>query len=149
MTRSEQRIAFAGAPVVGTDKLAVVTPENAVTYQSPQWLWNRGFVLDSEISNAAPCVQFVRDVQRPRWACRGTSGTGTAMIGVRGVYRKRQICIQFTEKEPGAGLRIDQVGMFSYPAESSSLSERFFHHRRAVGKRPVGERSYAFRDSVG
>ena len=71
------------------------------------------------------------------------------MVGVRRVDGQWKICIEFSEKKPGSRLRVDQISVLSYPAESSSLSERFLHHRRAVGKSPVGEGAYFFGNLVG
>ncbi len=70
------------------------------------------------------------------------------MIGVWRVNGQGKISIELSEEKPGTGLRIAQVGVLSDPAESGSLSERFFHYRRAICKSPVGEGPYCFSDLI-
>ena len=131
-----------------TDKLAVITAEHPIAYQAPQRLWDCGFVLDSEISNTPSGVQFIWRIQRSRRADRRTSRAGAAMIGVWRVNGQGKICIELPEEKPGTGLRIDQVGVLSDPAESGRLSEWFLHYRRAICKSPVGEGPYCFSDLI-
>ncbi len=52
-----------------------------------------------------------------------------------------QVRVELAEKEPGAAVAIDQVGVLADPPESGFLGDRFFEHRRAVDEDAVTERS--------
>jgi hypothetical protein len=58
--------------------------------------------------------------------------------GVAGaVHRQRQVDIEFAEKEPGARLAVDQVGVFADPAQAGLLRQGFLHHRGRVDEDAV------------
>ncbi len=64
------------------------------------------------------------------------------------VDRKRQVGEDFAEKEPGAGIAVDQVRVFADPAEPGVAGERFFQDRCAVDEGAVLRSGAAFGDPV-
>ena len=54
------------------------------------------------------------------------------MIGVGGIARQIERCKNRTEKQPGAELARDEVGVLALPAQSRRLRQRLFHHGRGV-----------------
>jgi hypothetical protein len=56
------------------------------------------------------------------------------MIGVGLIARQVGGGEDRAEKQPGAELTRDEVGMLSLPAEARRLRQRLFHHRRGIDK---------------
>lgn len=52
---------------------------------------------------------------------------------------QREIGIDFAEKKPGPGIAVDQIRVFSDPAEPCLFSDCFFQYGRAVDEHPVTE----------
>ena len=89
-------------------------------------------MLDGEIGDAAPRIQPVG-----RNDGRGRAGgyarlAGAAVRAGRRIERQRQVRQDLAQKETGARVAGDEVGMFADPAQARIARERFFEHRRAV-----------------
>ena len=60
-----------------------------------------------------------------------------------------QIGVELAEEEPGARLRVDQIGVLADPAETRLLGQRLFQHRRRVDEDAVAEGADGRGDAVG
>ncbi len=54
------------------------------------------------------------------------------MVGLRLVERQFERREDRAEKQPGAELARDQIGVLALPAEAGGFGERLLHHRRGV-----------------
>ena len=70
------------------------------------------------------------------------------MFGSRLISRQRQVSIDFTEKEPGAGVPADQVAVLAYPSQSRLFRQGLFQHRCGIGKHPVAEIADSIPDAI-
>ena len=96
-------------------------------------------VLDGEIGNTAPRIEFVRRDNGLRRANINAFRATAAMIVLRLINRQRQIGINFTEKKHRAGIPRQQQRVFAAPAEAGLARDFDFHDRRAVGKDAIAE----------
>ena len=62
-------------------------------------------------------------------------GAGAAVFaGLGSVRRQRQVGVYLAQEKPGAGVRVDQHGIFCDPAHTRALGNRPLQHRRTVDK---------------
>ncbi|MCY1446662.1 hypothetical protein D9M71_632450 [compost metagenome] len=62
---------------------------------------------------------------------------------------QRQVDVQLAEKEPAAGLLVEQQGVLADPAEPGLLRQGLFQHRRAVDEGAMAERADGLLDAIG
>src|SRR6185437_4977308 len=90
------------------------------------------FVLDGEIGDAARGIEAIGRGERRGRADIEAAPALAAVIPVRRVRRQVEGEIDLAEKEPGAELARDEVGVLALPAEPGRFGERLFHDRRGV-----------------
>ena len=76
------------------------------------------------------------------------AAAGAAVIFLRRIDLESHVGVDFAEKKPGAVLAMQQVSVFSLPAETRFCRQRFFQHRRAVGENAITHRTEALLDPV-
>ena len=139
-TRRAQRVArrklglasLARKLVPRADRKAVVAAEDAVAHRGTQFAGNRPFVLDGEVGNAPSCVELVRRRESRSWANIETCPATAAAVRFRGVSRQIERCEDRAEKQPGAELARDQVGVLALPSKSGMGGKRLLHDGRSV-----------------
>ena len=110
MARIEIRFrAGAGEAVPRTHELAVVASEDAVADQRAQGRRDSAVQLDGEIRDAQARVELVGGDDRPGRACVDAGAAGSAVVRRRRVHLQRQVGVELSEKEPGAGPLVDEV----------------------------------------
>ena len=57
-----------------------------------------------------------------------------AVIAFGGIGLELEAQIDLAEKQPGAELSRDQIGVLALPAQPGALGERLFHDRRRIDK---------------
>ena len=128
-------LAAFGETVPGTDQLAVITAEDAVTHQRAQLQRNAAAVLDGEVGDAAAGIEDAGFGKGLGWTDVDAGRAAPAVgFGFRGIDRQRQVDEQFAQQKPGAGLAIKQQGVFADPAQPGVACQRAFQYWSAVGK---------------
>lgn len=125
--------------VPGAVQLAVVAAVNPVADGFAELLRNGAVEFDGQVGDTAAGVE---QVGRDDGMGRADVEAGPAAAAVaarRPVDRQRQVGIQLAEEKPGTVPSIDQVGVFSDPAESRLFGDRFFQHRGAVDEDAIAE----------
>ena len=107
-------------------------PKMRLPIARAQFAGNRPFVLDGEVGNAPPCVEPVRrgkaavgQISRHARQLPQLSGSGA----VSRQFERRE---DRAEKQPGAELARDQIGVLALPSKSGMGGKRLLHDRGSV-----------------
>lgn len=149
---ARRKIAFTGGlgvTVPGADQLAIIAAENPVAHGLAEFQRNGAARLDGEITDTAPRVELIGCDDGAR---RANINTGTATAAVRAhrrIHRQGEVGEQLAEKKEGAGLTVDDQGVFADPAEAGLLRHGFFQYRCGVDKSAVTHGAAAGDNTVG
>ncbi len=129
-----------GEPVPGAAQLAVIAAVYPVADGVMKFFCDHAFIFDGQIRNAASRIELVGCKDGPGRADVDAGGAAAAVIfAFAGRDRQGQVGVELSEKKPGTGFLVDQVGVLADPAETGIACQRFFQHRRAVDKGAVAE----------
>ena len=97
----ELRLGSAGRIFVpGTDRQAVIAPENPVAHGRAVFRRDLALMFDCQIGNTAACVQTIR---RGKGICRAdikTARAGPAMVRLNRIWWQHRICEDHAQKQP-------------------------------------------------
>ncbi len=85
-------------------------------------------VLDGEIRDAAPCIQFIRRWKRLRRTDVETAAALSAVIGFGCIGFDLERGEDRSQEQPGAEFAANEIGVFALPANAGGLCDGFFHH---------------------
>ena len=102
---------------------AIVAAIDAIAHRHAEFARNVSLVLDGEIGNAAPRIDFVRCGEGLRRADVEAAAAGTAMIrfGLVGLDLERGE--DRAEEQPGAEFARDEIGVLALPAKARGGGE--------------------------
>ena len=123
-----------GIFVPGADGKAVVTAENPVADGGPERSRDLTLVLDRQIGDAAPRIELIGRRKGIRRAGIEAFRAGPAMIGLGAVGCQLGTCQDGAQKQPGAVLARDKIGVLALPARPGLCGQRLFHQRGGVDK---------------
>ena len=89
-------------------------------------------MLDRQIRDAAPRIELVGRRKRRCRTDLEAAPAGAAVIALGSIGFQREAQIDLAEKQPGAELPRDQIGVLALPAQPGALGKRLFHYRRGI-----------------
>ena len=119
-----------GVAVPGAHQLAIVAAVDAIAHQRAQVQRDGARVLYGQVRDAAPGVKPVR---RHDGLSRANvdAGAATAAMGRHGLAgRQCQVHINLAQEKHGAGLAVEQQGVFAAPALAAARCQLGLQHRR-------------------
>src|SRR5690625_7309043 len=117
-----------GFPIPGADILTYITAEHPGSHRLMKLIRYLLFELDSEIGDAAAAIHLIRLMNRIRRAGIDAACTAPAVIRHRRIVDKGNIYKNLSDQKPGAHLAVQQVAVFSDPAQTTSLCPDFIHN---------------------
>ena len=128
-----------GVAVPGAHQLAIVATVNAIAHQRAQVQRDGARVLYRQVRDAAPGVKPVRRHDGLGRA-NVNAGAATAAMGRHGLAgRQCQVHINLAQEKHGAGLAVEQQGVFAAPTLAAARCQLGLQHRRRIGKHPVAK----------
>src|ERR1700730_1153227 len=118
-----------------TDGEAVVATVNTIADRRAQLDRNHPLVLDRQIRNAAPGIELVGSGERRGRTRIQAAVARAAMVRFSWIGIELEAQIDLAEKEPGAELPGNQVGVLALPAQPGALGERLLHNWSGVDKK--------------
>ena len=139
MPRGKIRFVCSGrVSIPWAEQLAVVAAIDPVAHFAAQFGINGSFVLDCQVRNTPPRIEFFGAYDCLGWAYGNACIALTACI-FDGTVTQVQRCIgiNLSEKKPRTDGLIQEQGMFAHPPQSGLCAERFFEYWCGVGERSV------------
>ena len=138
--------ADSGEAVPRADELTVVAAVDPIAEQWPEFRGDASRVLYGQVGNAAARIEAVGRDNGSGRAGADTGAAGSAVPGNRRIGRQRQIGVDLSEKEPGAGGARQQQRVFAAPAQAGLTGQCGLHDRRRVDEYPIIAAADVFAD---
>ena len=132
-TGSEGRMAgFGRAAVPGTDILAVVAPEHAVSHCRAVLQGNSALQFDGMVGDAAARIDHVGFDDGVRGTGFETQGARAAVIGCGPVRSQFDVEEDLPDQQPRSHALVDEVGVLPEPPQAGADGEFPFQHGPSV-----------------